>query len=137
MKLHPRKNIKNAICVLCNKNKVRCKGRHKNGDFKYSKHCLKCDETLYPSKYSRRNRILQIKYGITLEDYNNMFTEQQGCCAICKEHQSNLNISLAVDHDHKTLKVRGLLCRKCNLLLGHVKDNIHLLKQSILYLENI
>jgi hypothetical protein len=59
------------------------------------------------------------QYGITLEDYNSMFIKQGGKCAICFEMQEG---SLDVDHCHTTGKVRGLLCRKCNLAIGFIKD---------------
>ena len=63
----------------------------------------------------RKNKSLQQKYGITLDDYNKMLKMQKGTCCICKKFPHNK--SLAVDHDHKTGKVRGLLCCKCNLRL--------------------
>ena len=46
-----------------------------------------------------------------------MFKEQYGCCAICGKHQSELKKALAVDHDHRTGKVRGLVCNMCNYLI--------------------
>lgn len=73
-------------------------------------------------------------YGITLEDYNNMFASQNGCCKICGTHQSELSKALSVDHCHNTLKVRGLLCGLCNTSLGGFKDNIDLLTKAIEYL---
>ncbi len=74
-------------------------------------------------------------YGITLEDYNRMFAEQNGCCAICGKHQTELDRTLAVDHCHKSGKVRKLLCIKCNAVLGLVNDNIDLLEELILYVK--
>lgn len=58
------------------------------------------------------------KYGITQEDYDRMFDNQKGCCAICGIHQSKLKQKLHVDHCHNTGKVRKLLCRNCNIHLG-------------------
>ena len=60
---------------------------------------------------------LKHRYGITLEDFNQMLLEQEGLCAICRT-QSKLN----VDHDHETGRVRGLLCKRCNLAM-HLIDN--------------
>ena len=60
---------------------------------------------------------LRAKYGLTLEDYDNMLEQQKGVCAIC----GGINPSgrrLAVDHDHKTGEIRGLLCQHCNTHLG-------------------
>lgn len=63
-----------------------------------------------------RKRKLKYKYGITLEDYNRMFNEQEGKCFIC-----HLNKKLVIDHCHKTGKVRKLLCHGCNIILGKIE----------------
>lgn len=78
---------------------------------------------------------LKRKYGLTLDDYKNILAEQKECCSICKVNQSNFNKKLAVDHCHKTGKVRGLLCQFCNQGLGNFKDNKQLLDLAIKYLE--
>ena len=67
----------------------------------------------------RKNAILKNVYGITLDDYNKMFEEQKGKCAICNRHQNELIRKLSVDHCHRTNKVRGLLCKNCNVALGY------------------
>lgn len=61
---------------------------------------------------------------MTTKDYNFMFERQGGCCAICGKHQSKLSpkLSLGIDHDHKTNKVRELLCTKCNIEVGFVEN---------------
>jgi len=64
-----------------------------------------------------------------------MFNEQKGCCAICSKHQTTLKRSLAVDHCHATGKVRGLLCQKCNSLIGYGEDNVEILTSSIRNLD--
>jgi hypothetical protein len=64
-----------------------------------------------------------------------MFTKQDGRCKICNIVQEELIKALAVDHCHTTGKVRGLLCRECNLMLGNANDNIENLKAAIAYLE--
>lgn len=76
-----------------------------------------------------------LRYGVTLEQYNAMIKAQGGKCAICDTEQELLKRSLEVDHSHKTLAVRGLLCRRCNLALGIVDDSIDVLRSAILYLE--
>ena len=75
------------------------------------------------------------EFGITLNEYNEMFEKQKGCCAICGRHQSEFKRSFDVDHDHKTGKVRGLLCFKCNVVLGFVNDNSNILENMIGYLN--
>ncbi len=84
-----------------------------------------------------RKSHLKTKYGITLEDYNAMLIAQENKCAICKGFETHDKHGvLAVDHCHKTNKIRGLLCFKCNSVLGSVNDNIDILKQMINYLNN-
>lgn len=65
-----------------------------------------------------RNCHFKASYGIDLEQYNVMFQKQQGYCKICGKHQSQFKRRLAVDHDHATGKVRGLLCCRCNWAVG-------------------
>jgi Recombination endonuclease VII len=84
----------------------------------------------------QRNFDLKRNYGITIDDYNQMFIDQRGCCAICETPQYQTNKRLHVDHDHVTGKVRGLLCHNCNLTLGRLKENIDVLRKAIRYLED-
>ena len=74
--------------------------------------------------------------GITVEQYNELFAKQNGCCAICKKHQSLFKNRLAIDHCHTNLNVRGLLCHSCNVLLGHANDNPDVLLEAISYLKS-
>jgi hypothetical protein len=63
-----------------------------------------------------------------------MFGEQKGCCAICGKHRSEFKNGLAVDHDHKTGKIRKLLCIKCNVRLS-VLENEEFVIMANRYLE--
>jgi hypothetical protein len=85
-------------------------------------------------KEAIRNYNLQSQYGITAENYNEMFANQKGCCKICGIHQDEFTRKLSVDHCHATGEVRGLLCHNCNSLLGHAKDDVDILKSAIDYL---
>jgi hypothetical protein len=76
------------------------------------------------------------QYGITVEDYNRMFEEQGGRCKICETHQSELSKALAVDHDHSTGRVRGLLCHRCNTALGLMNDDPRTIRKMIAYLSD-
>jgi hypothetical protein len=82
---------------------------------------------------SRRKSNYKKRYSITMDDYDKMFNEQEGVCYIC--HEPSLNQRLSVDHDHKTNKVRKLLCTRCNLLLGVVEKNLELIEQFKIYLN--
>lgn len=75
-------------------------------------------------------------YGLTVEQYHAMKTKQGGGCAICgSTTPGGKDNKLHVDHDHKTGKVRGLLCNRCNIALGGFGDDIQRLRLAIQYLE--
>ena len=98
--------------------------------------CKECDsKTRWKDESFRRDYDYQRKYGITLEDYNDMFYEQHGSCGICGKHQEELKTRLCVDHDHDTKEVRGLLCRDCNKAIGQLGDNIESIQKVLEYLS--
>lgn len=85
--------------------------------------------------YGRRKH-LKAKYDITPEHYDTMLEEQGGVCAICEtDKPGGPWEKFKVDHDHKTGKVRGLLCQHCNVGLGHFNDSPDLLATAIDYLN--
>ena len=73
------------------------------------------------------------KAGITVADYDQIFKAQNGKCAICGDGRSK-RLALAIDHDHETGEIRGLLCRHCNVGLGHFKDESSRLWKAFQYL---
>jgi hypothetical protein len=81
-----------------------------------------------------RNRNLFRAYGITIGDYEHILDAQSGLCAICYAKPESA-YALVVDHDHRTGKVRGLLCPGCNIGIGYLKDNPLALRSAALYLE--
>ncbi len=86
-----------------------------------------------------RHFSLKKKYGLTVEEYENLFVKQNGVCAVCGEPETALsNIGkikmLAVDHDHETGQVRGLLCNRCNTGIGLLGDNKTTLLKAVAYL---
>lgn len=86
-----------------------------------------------------RARHLFNKFGITEADYDALLSKQQGCCAVCGRHHTAFRKRLAVDHDHRTLEIRGLLCIHCNrYVVGrHRKENgAELLRAAYAYLTN-
>lgn len=83
----------------------------------------------------RKEVRLKYKYGISMEQYNEMFENQNGLCKICEYKFGQRPSDCYVDHDHKTKEVRGLLCQHCNMALGGFKDNIDSLHKAIAYLE--
>jgi hypothetical protein len=86
---------------------------------------------------SSRRTHLKRTYNITLEDYNELLSKQDGKCAICGcEEIYYRNKVLSVDHCHNTNKIRGLLCNNCNRVLGLFKEDKNILLNAIKYLEN-
>lgn len=79
-----------------------------------------------------RGAYLLRTYGISEQEYNHMLNKQNGVCAICEVVKEQ---TLAVDHDHFTGRVRGLLCDKCNQALGFLQDSIVLLDSAKQYLQ--
>ena len=74
-------------------------------------------------------------YGMTLADYESLLAAQGGKCAICEREQNcSLHKRLYVDHDHKTMTIRGLLCYRCNAALGQLGDCVEGLQKGINYL---
>ena len=79
-------------------------------------------------------RHLQRKYGISLDEYKQMLKLQSGKCAICKTKNAGGRWDIfCVDHDHVTGKVRELLCKDCNIVLGLVQDSPEHLNRLIAY----
>jgi len=92
-------------------------------------------------KLSNRKNHLKREYGLSWEEFTDLYNIQEGKCKICGcfiELQSGKNskTSACVDHCHNTLEVRGLLCRPCNLGIGNLQDNVDILKKAIVYLES-
>lgn len=78
----------------------------------------------------KQNYNLKTRYGITLSDYNMLLCRQKSKCGICKKEKK-----LYVDHCHTTKKVRALLCRSCNLLLGYSYDDKKILLNAFKFIE--
>lgn len=88
-----------------------------------------------PEGFQRRAYGYYIKrqYGMTLAEYDALLERQNGGCGICKGGTKGRG-RFHVDHCHETGRVRGLLCAKCNILLGHADDDTKLLRSAISYL---
>ncbi len=123
-------------------------------------HCKTCEKSRKKEDYlkDRDNRLEKAKtnywnnragarangikrrYGITWDDYLDLYNKHAGCCHICavplELFGSDKHKVAQVDHCHKTGKVRGLLCTACNTGLGNFKDDVNLLSKVIGYLTN-
>ena len=89
----------------------------------------------HPDRVAEINRRVDLKrkFGITLEQFDEMLEAQGGVCAICGSTPYN-GYRLAVDHDHDTGRVRGLLCASCNRGLGYLADDPVRLRRALEYL---
>jgi hypothetical protein len=78
---------------------------------------------------ARDNSLLKQRYGITIEEKEQMLLEQKGLCKVCKRIKK-----LVVEHNHTTKKVRGLTCHGCNTLIGVLENNRNILPEALTYL---
>lgn len=138
------------------------RGKHENGTVRYrckicTKQQIKQYETNNREKYLNRKRNydrhnqkriankfesrLKREFNMTLEDYNKILIVQNYICALCKKHNAKISkvtgkpANLAVDHCHKTGRIRGLLCVTCNILLGMTRDSRYILENALVYLN--
>lgn len=88
----------------------------------------------YRRQEKHRAQQLMAKYGITVEDWDRMFAEQGGVCAACHRPSPDGG-RLHVDHNHKTKKVRGLLCSPCNIIIGQADEQPARLRSIAGYVE--
>lgn len=120
-----RAHAKKCVRATYQRNKHKIAGRHKE---RYSE---------APEKY--RGYHYKHRYGVTREQVAEMYQAQGGRCAICARETPLTGVKraelVAVDHCHSTKKVRGLLCRSCNLMLGNSGDSVKVLRAGIAYLE--
>ncbi len=98
---------------------------------KYAEYRRRQREKYLADPAIKRKYHLKYEYGLTLEDYHQRYSEQNGQCLICESPQELLD----VDHDHTTGKVRGLLCNQCNTALGLLKDSPDVLLKAVAYLR--
>ncbi len=112
----------------------------------YCTGCRKLSDKVYHQRrrnqpgyrQARRESNLRYLYGISLEEYAKLHRKQKGLCAICKKPETatlrGTLRELSVDHCHTTGHVRGLLCCRCNRIIGMVADDPQTLRRAIAYL---
>jgi hypothetical protein len=115
------------LCKLCNSKRAQNHAKENPGIFR-----------------ERKRRYIVGQYGISYEKYQQILINQNNCCAICKTNFETNKDYPHIDHDHSCCPtstkscgtcVRGLLCRRCNMFLGAVADDIMILESAIKYLK--
>ena len=151
---HKHEKLMSAKPILVIDDKKLCSGKTGCGKLKpisefyrnseavsgFSYQCKECRNKSRKEIYSKtdnfqraaRRGILK-KFNMTLNEYDELLEKQNGVCAICGEINKH-GWRLAVDHDHRTGKIRGLLCHYCNVALGQVNENVNTLSKMITYL---
>lgn len=100
--------------------------------------CFDCSRARTRTEYDSRiraDKALRAKYGIGLDEYERLLAEQHGRCAICDREPVEGERAFAVDHDHDTGRVRGILCGPCNRGIGYLQEEPKLLRAAAAYLE--
>lgn len=118
------KDGRRAVCKACEK-KAKAAYYKKNREEIGNKN----KKYLLENRDKKRDRIYRKVYGITLDEYNAMYKNQEGRCDVCGEKKDRLH----VDHNHATNKVRGLLCNGCNAGLGQLKESVAIIERLKLY----
>jgi hypothetical protein len=134
----------NRICSVCYETKkLSAFIPHAQCTFGYTRVCTDCGnkksiENRRQNPIAYKSNKLVYRYGITNEQFEALLELQKYRCAICEIHQNELPNKqkiLYIDHDHKTGKVRGLLCPKCNSFIGYLDKDNHLDK-ALQYLKD-
>lgn len=152
----PRQVPRTKVCVACKVRKAasefRPNARMKSGLESYCRPCAVAKSAEWRAKNpdkvkrlaaARPKRttderwavMLWVNYRIKPEEYWALHAKQGGVCAICGEAGTTKRGMLHVDHCHETGQIRGLLCHRCNLALGHMRDRVDLLRKAIDYLQ--
>lgn len=118
-------------CSSCKKFKLtNAFSSNKSRKDKLHNECKQCQVTY------NRLYILQTKYQLTKEDARALVKKIEHGCEICRTPLSLGRSGYAVDHDHQSNKIRGVLCQDCNLGLGFFQDNPGIINKAITYLKH-
>lgn len=137
-------------CIICEKNKpINDFHKNLNKDKRFNV-CKECHYQRYNDwrkkpenkekiiKY-RRNHVFKRRYGINIEQYDQMVIKQNNLCLICEKQPDNYGPPqvkrLSIDHCHITGTIRGLLCHRCNTALGAFHEDINIINKAIVYLK--
>jgi hypothetical protein len=146
--MHAARNLERKTCSQLCKSELRQRNqkttarcacglvftRHTN-----KKYCSKDCSKRYNQRSYLASERRQRTYGLSNAEYETMLHKQEGVCKICLQKETRMRLGrllpLAVDHDHATGKIRGLLCSKCNTAIGLLQDNIVIASRLSQYLK--
>ena len=109
--------------------------------------CVPCTKEKQKNRWASRTpqkrleQHLKYKYGVSHAEFSKAWQEQNGCCCICENElpdlmtYDNRRRGYAIDHNHETGEFRGILCIKCNSLLGMASDRVDVLYAAAKYLS--
>lgn len=134
-----KKSCKHKTCSQANPQPFSAFPKNSRTKDRLSSWCKKCHSKRSATRQKndpavKRGYDLKSRYGITEEQYSALIVLQGHKCAGCGRPSQMFNYRLCVDHCHKSNKIRGLLCKDCNLALGHIRDNISTLLSLANYL---
>ena len=126
-----------SYCPSCKKVKdIDCFNKDSRTVYGITIYCKECFKIDYKKNIIRNtDNYLKYEYNITLDEYNNLLKKQNDKCSICGKSSKENKKRLAIDHNHTTGKIRGLLCSSCNQGLGKFYDNVEFLENAIKYLQ--
>jgi Recombination endonuclease VII len=132
-------NCRDCNCPLTIDNTFPAKGNKTGRDYickdcKHKKHMAYLEKNKEQVKKYLRYRNIARKYGLTEQEFTTLLDSQNGTCAICKATDGG-KYGFAVDHNHDTGAVRGILCISCNTGLGRFGDSLPLLETAATYLR--
>jgi hypothetical protein len=135
--IKPRTKEYTRMYYVCNRYGVSveeyCENKEKYTSRFFRKEHLDYDTGTFEYK---KSAYLKKLYGITLKEYYELLEKQDNKCAICGRHKSEFNKLLSVDHDHKTGKVRGILCNNCNTAIGKLQDDLDIIQNAYNYIKH-
>lgn len=135
------------VCINCLQPKGISCFELRSDTGKYRCSCKDCENDRKSGWYEKNKatmkiRFLKKKYGLSREKYEALLVSQNHLCAICLKEETSIDgrtkkkKSLSIDHCHRTGSIRGILCWRCNAMIGYSGDNIEVLRNAIRYLES-
>ncbi len=141
----PAQPVKQKTCAQCGKlfpiSMFTNYAQSSDGKHSWCRDCKQKKACLYNARPDEQQKIrarnLKRNYGITPQDYDRLYESQKGMCFLCGRagKRTGLREGLAVDHNHQTGKIRGLLCNTCNRALGLFREDVTVLQRAVRYLD--